>query len=94
MHDEHIQQLIESIEIYDETDNPPFYILWYIDGEDYDRIDQYFAVMAIKVKPDKFMMESIKRDSKKQIGNIIYAADYLIMNKDDAIIHLENMLED
>ena len=93
MYEEHVQQLIDSIEYYDETDKPPFYILWYLDGEDFDVPDQYFAVMAVKMKPNKFDMELIKRQSKDEIGNIIYGADYLIMKKDDAIDHLENLID-
>jgi len=94
MSDEHITQLIDSIELYDETDKPPYYILWYIDGEEYESLDQYFAVMAVKMKPSKFMMDDIKRQSKEEIGNIIYAADYLICKKDEAINHLEEMLDE
>ena len=93
MSEEQIQQLIDSIEYYDETDNSPFYILWYLDGEEYDIIDQYFAVMAVKTKPDKHMMTAIKRQSKDEIGNIIYAADYIICDKEGAIDHLENLLD-
>jgi hypothetical protein len=94
MPEDHIQQLIDSIEHYDETDRPPYYVLWYIDGEEYETPDQYFAVMAIKMRPDKYMMEDIKRQSKQEIGNIIYAADYLIYNKDQAIDHLESLIDD
>jgi len=94
MPEESIQQLIDSIEQYDAQDQPPYYVLWYIDGEEYETPDQYFAVMAIKIKPDEHMMNDIKRQSKSEIGNMIYAADYLVYDKEDAIEHLESLFDD
>lgn len=91
MSEEHIQQLIDSIEYYNTTEHIPYYVLWYIDGEENDSSDQYFAVMATSVKPDKNMIETVRRQSKDEIGNIIYAADYIICGKEEAIDHLENL---
>ena len=93
MFEEQIQYLIESIEIYDAADKPAFFILWYFDGYEFDIEDQYFAVMAVNQKPNKQLMENIRKEVKKEFGNIIYAADYLIYTKNDAIDHLESLID-
>ena len=94
MQEEHIQQLIESIEYYDEIDHAPYYVLWYFDGEDFEIQDQYFAVMAVKIKPDEKMMDRIRWHAKPEIGNAIFGADYVILDKENAIEHLENLMLD
>ena len=94
MTEEYIEMLIESINEYDRKFNPPYFILFYLAANQEFSIqnDIYFAVLAAKIKPNDLMIEDILYETKKQIGNIIYAADYKVMNKDDAIDQLEYCL--
>lgn len=94
MNEYNIQNLINSIKDFDEKGGNPYYVLWYIDCEDFDTPNQYFAVMSVKTKPDKIMMEKIIRESKETLGNIIYAADYLIYDRKHAIEYLSSLIDD
>lgn len=87
--------LINSIETYDKRYKPPYFILFYLAAdEEYGRYaDIYFAVLAAMIKPTDDMINDLLHETKKQVGNMIFAADYVILSKDDAICHLEEALE-
>lgn len=94
MIDEHIEMLIDSIETYDQKYKPPYFILFYIPAsEEYGIYEElYFAVLAAMIKPNEDMIDEVLYETSKQIGNIVYAADYEILKKDDAINQLESIL--
>jgi len=94
MHEQYIEMLIDSIEKYDNIHKPPYFILFYIPSNEeleiYDEI--YFAVLAAKVKPDEKIIQHAIFETKKRVGNMIFAADYKVLKKDEAINHLESIL--
>ena len=94
MYDEYIEMLIDSIEVYDAKYHPPYFILLYIPANaEYDRNeDLYFAALATKVNPTEDMIDEIFYETKKELGNIVYAAEYEILKKDAVIDHLESLL--
>jgi hypothetical protein len=52
----------------------------------------YFAALAAMIKPNEIILDEILFETKKQLGNIVYAAEIEILTKDDAIDHLESLL--
>lgn len=92
MHEEQIQMLIDSIEYYDEERDIPWYILLYIDGGE-ELEDFYFAAMAALKIPAEDEIDDLMYMTKEQVGNMVYAADYLIMKKEEAIEHLESLID-
>lgn len=94
MYDDYIEMLIDSIEVYDSKYHPPYFVLLYLPAnEDYDRHeDMYFAALAAMIKPTEDLIHEIFYETRKQIGNIVYAAEYEILRKDEAIDHLESLL--
>ncbi len=92
---EYIEMLINSIETYDKRYKPPYFILFYLPAnEEYGRYeDTYFAVLAAMIKPTEDMISEILHDTKKQVGNMIFAAEYVVLSKDDAICQLEEALD-
>lgn len=95
MYEDYITFLIDSIESYDKKYHPKYFILLYIPSSDeYDRPeDMYFAALAAKIKPTKQSIDSILLAAKAQMGNIVYAAETKILKKEDAISHLESLLD-
>lgn len=95
MTEEYIEMLIDSIISYDKLYKPPYFILFYLPAnEEYDRYDEmYFAVLAAMIEPTKEMIDEVLYETKKQIGNIVYAADYHVLRKDEAINQLEAILD-
>jgi len=95
MIDEYVEMLIDSIISYDKLYKPPYFILFYLPtSEEYEIYEEiYFAVLAAKMKPTKNMIDDVLYEAKKQVGNMIYAADYEILTKDDAIEQLESILK-
>lgn len=95
MQEEHIEMLINSIETYDKRYKPPYFILFYLPAsEEYSRYEEtYFAVLAVMVKPDENLLVDILAETKKKVGNMIYAADYVVLKKDDAISKLESIID-
>lgn len=94
MYEDYIELLIDSIQSYDEKYHPPYFILLYLPAnEEYDRHeDMYFAALAAMIKPNEIILDEILFETKKQLGNIVYAAEIEILTKDDAIDHLESLL--
>jgi len=94
MKEEYIEMLIDSIISFDEEYNPPYFILFYLpQSEEYEiHSELYFAVLAAKIKPNEEMINEVLYETKKRIGNIIYAADYEVLRRNDAIRQLENSL--
>ncbi len=94
MYEDYIELLIDSIHSYDEKYHPPYFILLYLPAnDDYDRHDDmYFAALAAMIKPTATLLDEILFETKKQLGNIVYAAEIEILTKDDAIKHLEALL--
>ena len=92
---EYIEMLINSIETYDKHYKPPYFILFYLPAnEDFGKYDDtYFAVLAAMIKPTDDMINDILHETKKQVGNMIFAADYAVLSKDDAICQLEESLD-
>ena len=91
---EYIEMLINSIETYDKRYKPPYFILFYLPAdEEFGRYEStYFAVLAAMIKPTGDMINEILHDTKKQVGNMIFAAEYIVLSKDDAICQLEEAL--
>ena len=92
MPDTYIEKLIDSIETYDQRYKPPYFILFYIPAHGRHN-PIYFAVLAAMMEPTEAMIDDVLFETKKQVGNMIYAADYLIMKKEEAIDQLESILE-
>ena len=93
MIEEQIEVLIDAIESYNTED--PYIILLYIpysDDDEYYDFDFFFAVLSAKREPDKEEMESLIRVTKWDVGNMIYAADTLVMKRDDAIGYLTSLI--
>jgi hypothetical protein len=62
-------------------------------SEEFDKPEElYFAALAAMLKPTEDMIAEIFFETRKQIGNIVYAADYKVLKKDQAIEHLESLL--
>lgn len=95
MLEEHVEMLIDSIISYDRLYKPPYFILFYLPtNEEYEIYEElYFAVLAAKLKPTEKMINDVMHETRKQVGNMIYAADYEILTKDDAIEQLESILK-
>lgn len=95
MFDDYIEILLESIEDYNKKFHAPYYILLYLPAnEEYDRPDEmYFAVLASMVKPNEEMISEIFFETRKQLGNIIYAADYVVKTYDEAVNYLESLID-
>jgi len=91
MNEEHIEMLIDAIQDYEY--NAPYIILLYIPSNDEYLPDFYFAVLAALRIPDEDELASIFEITKKDMGNIVYAAEHLIMPKEDAIEYLEKLLD-
>jgi hypothetical protein len=93
MIEDQLEILIEAIEDYDTTD--PFVVLLYIphseDDEFYD-FDFYFAVLSSKTHPTESEMEALIRFTKYNMGNMIYAAETLILTREEAINHLTSLI--
>lgn len=93
MFEEQIEVLIDAIETYNTAD--PYIILLYIpssdDDEHYD-FDFYFAVLSSKRKPNEEEMKALIRYTKYDLGNMIYAAETLVMERDDAIGYLTSLI--
>lgn len=94
MYDDYIELLIDSIETYNNKYHPPYFILLYLPrSEEFDKPEElYFAALAAMLKPNEDMIAEIFFETRKQIGNIVYAADYKVLKKDQAIEHLESLL--
>lgn len=92
MPEDYIQMLISSIEHFDESDVVPYFILLYLDSGNEEDERFYFAVLSAMKYPSKEEMDELFYQTKNKAGNMIFAAEYLIMNKFDAIDHLENLL--
>lgn len=90
MHEEHIEMLLDAIYEYDET--APYIILLYIPSNDESIPDFYFAVMAALRIPNPDEINDLLRETKKDVGNMIYAAELLILPRNEAIEHLENLI--
>ena len=95
MNVEYVEMLIQSIEIFDKKYKPPFFILLYLDeNEEYGRSGKtYVSALAASIKPNTELMEDIIFNHKRQMGNMIFMFDYEILNKQEAIKHLEMSLE-
>ena len=94
MQEQYIEMLINAIETYDKRYKPPYFILFYLPPDEEHGRDEvmYFAVLAAMIKPDENMINDVLFHTKKQVGNMIYAADYLVLKKEDAIMQLESSL--
>jgi hypothetical protein len=91
MFESNIEMLIDAIEEYDSM--APFIILLYLPSDNDEIDDFYFAALASLRKPNSDEMNELYRVTKEELGNMIYASDYLILPKDDAIEYLEDMLD-
>ena len=91
MNEEHIEMLIDAIHNHDY--NAPYIILLYIPSNDEYIPDFYFAVLAALRIPDEDELASIFEITKRDIGNMVYAAEHLIMLKDKAIEYLEELID-
>ncbi len=89
--DEQIEILIDAINAYDM--DAPYIILLYIPSNDDYLPDFYFAVLAALRIPNDDELEALFKITKKDIGNMIYAADTLILKKAEAIEHLESLID-
>ena len=93
MLEEQIEVLLDAIESY--STNDPYIILLYIPSSDDDEhfdFDFFFAVMSAKRKPDDKELQALLNYTKRDIGNMIYAAETLIMKRDDAIGYLSSLI--
>jgi hypothetical protein len=92
---ENIETLIDSIEEYYYRFKPPLFILFYIPSRHdiEDKSDAtYFAALAIKQMPTEDILMTILHESREEIGNIIFGAEFDIVTKDEAIDLLESLL--
>lgn len=93
MIEEQIEILIDAIESYNTED--PYIILLYIpssDDDEYYDFDFFFAVLSSKRYPDEEEMKALINVTKWDVGNMIYAAETLIMKRDDAIGYLTSLI--
>ena len=95
MQEQYIEMLIDSIENYDKRYKPPYFILFFLPpSEEHGREEaMYFAVLAAMIKPNASMIDDVLFETKKQVGNMIYAADYVVLKKEEAILQLEAALD-
>jgi len=95
MKEEYIEMLIESIITFDEMYKPQYFILFYLPSSEEFNISEelYFAVLAAKIKPNDSMISDVLYETKDKIGNIVYAAEYEILKKTEAIQQLEDALD-
>lgn len=93
---EYIEMLIDSIETYDRRFTDPHFIIFYIPSNGKFKTVKkiYLAVLAATSIPNDKMIDIIIKETKKQAGNVIYAAEYVIMKKQAAINYLEEDLEE
>lgn len=91
MYEEQIEMLIEAIYNYDRT--APYIILLYIESNDEEIPDFYFAVLAALRMPDEEEMNALFAITKRDVGNMIYAADTLVLPRDEAIEYLESLID-
>ena len=90
MFDEQIELLIDAVEHYDAS--APYIMLLYIESDTEDIPDFYFAAMALLKKPNPDEISALFHISKLDMGNMIYAADYIILKREKALHYLESLL--
>jgi len=90
MFEEQIEMLIDAIDSYDSI--APYIILLYIPSNDEDMQDFYFAALAALRIPNQDEMDALLKISKRDVGNMIYAAEHLILPKDEALDYLEDLI--
>ncbi len=93
MLEEQIEVLIDAIEMYDSND--PYIILLYIpssDDDEYYDFDFFFAVLSSKRRPSDEEMEALLYVTKFDIGNMIHAAETLVLTRDEAIGYLTSLI--
>lgn len=93
MFEEQIEVLIDAIESYNASD--PYIIMLsipYSDDDDFYDFDFIFAVMSSKKLLDEAEIESLIKYTKIDIGNMVYAAEMLIMERDEAIDYLTSLI--
>lgn len=92
MPEQYIQMLIDSIENFDEDNRIPYFILLYLDSGNEEEEKFYFAVLSSQKYPSHEEMEELFYETKNKAGNMIFAANYIVLSKNDAINHLEDLL--
>jgi len=93
MLEEQIEVLLDAIESYNVDD--PYIILLYIpcsDDDDYFDFDFIFAAMSSKKKPNKGEIDALIKHTKRDIGNMVYASEMLIMEREEAIDYLTSLI--
>jgi hypothetical protein len=93
MIEEQIEVLLDAIEGYNVDD--PYIILLYIpcsDDDNFYDFDFIFAAMSSKKKPNNEEIEALIKHTKQDIGNMVYASEILIMQRDEAIDYLRSLI--
>jgi len=90
MFEAQIEMLIDAIEEYDSI--APYIILLYIPSDDDEIDDFYFAALAAIRIPNDDEMADLYRATKDDVGNMIFAAEHIILSKDEALDYLENLI--
>jgi len=93
MLEEQIEVLLDVIEGYNVHD--PYIILLYIpcsEDDDFYDFDFIFAAMSSKKAPNDKEIESLIAHTKRDIGNMVYAAEMLIMKREEAIEYLTSLM--
>jgi len=93
MLEEQIEVLLDAIESYNVYDT--YIILLYIpcsEDDDFYDFDFIFAAMSSKKRPKDDEIEALIKYTKQDIGNMVYAAEMLIMERDEAIEYLTSLI--
>jgi len=95
MHDNRqIESIINSIlKIEDCKLNPTKFIIFIIPSStEFNTPEIYLNVVALKSDLEFDEIHYIMHETRKAVGNIIFACDYKILAKEEVIHHLENLL--
>lgn len=92
---EYVESLIESILQYDTQYKPPFFIVFFIPSNEKYGInyETYLTILAATAYPSPELIDVIMAETKKHLGNVIYAADFKILEREKAIEDFSSMLE-
>ena len=93
MFEEQLEILIDAIESYGEFD--PYIILLYIpssDDDEYYDFDFIFAAMSAKRMPSEKDKEQLLTSTKADIGNMVYATEMMVLEREKAIDYLSSLI--